>query len=55
MRGQVLPQINDLRIGYSGLYNGVHEMRKKVENIPDKEIISIFAESKGALQNGEGV
>ena len=35
-----------MNINHRLLYN-------KVENIPDKNIISIFAESKGALQNGE--
>ena len=35
-----------MNINHRLLYN-------KVENITDKNIISIFAESKGALQNGE--
>ena len=60
IKSQTSSQINDLSIEYSGLQNTVREMNinhrllyNKVENIPDKNIISIFAESKGILQKNE--
>ena len=60
MRGQALSQINNLNDRNTGLQNTVREMhidhrllRNEVENIPDKKIISICAESKGPLQNNE--
>ena len=60
MRGQASSQINNLNDRHTGLQNTVREMHinhrllyNKVENIPDKKIISICAESKGPLQNNE--
>ena len=60
MRGQAFSQINNLNDRHTGLQNTVREMHinhrllyNKVENIPDKKIISICAESKGPLQNNE--
>ena len=60
MRGQAFSQINNLNDRHTGLQNTVREIHinhrllyNKVENIPDKKIISICAESKGPLQNNE--
>ena len=60
MRGQAFSQINNLNDRHTELQNTVREMHinhrllyNKVENIPDKKIISICAESKGPLQNNE--
>ena len=60
MRRQVFPQINDLIDRHTELKSTVREMNinhgllgKKVENIPDRKIISVCAESKGALKVGE--
>ena len=60
MRGQAFSQINNLNDRHTELQNTVREMNidhrllyNKVENIPDKKIISICAESKGTLQDNE--
>ena len=60
MRGQASSQINNLNDRHTELQNTVREMNinhrllyNKVENIPDKKIISICAESKGTLQDNE--
>ena len=67
IKSQTLSQINNLNNGhtelqniYTELQNRVSEINidhrllgKKVEIIPDRKIISIFAESKGTLQNDE--
>ena len=57
MRGQAFSQINNLNDRHTGLQGTVREMYikhrllyHKVENKPDKNVITIFAESKGALQ-----
>lgn len=60
MRSQIFTQINTLNDRHTELQNRVRDtyvnhqlLYNKVENMPDKKLISIFAESKGPLQKNE--
>ena len=60
LRGGVYSQIGVLNDRHNGLQDNVRKilisntfLHDKVEHIPDRKIISICAESKGALERGE--